>query len=87
MLHEETPSKFELRGAYRVAGSSFAGQLRKMFIILADDHVPDPHTPPSKAPKAGGDKSVKDNKPVKKNKRHAADEGTSASSKKMPATQ
>jgi hypothetical protein len=83
VLEEETPTPQELKGAYRIAGKSFPGRLRKTFIVLADDHVPEPPTPPAKTAKAGGAKD----KVVKKNKRRASDEGTSTTSKKMPSTQ
>jgi len=84
VLHEEVPTKAELKAAYRIAGKSFAGILRKMFIILADDHVPEPHTPPAKAPKAS---VSKDAKAIKQKKRRASDEGSSTATKKIPATQ
>ncbi len=77
---EEPPSHSELRGAYRIAGNSFRGKMRKLFIILADDHVPAASSPPAKAAKPGG-------KDGKANKRKSSADASSATRKKMPSTQ
>ncbi len=76
---EETPPKSELKGAYRIAGKSFPGKLRKTFIVLQDDHVPEASTPPAKAAKPSGSKDGK--------KKHRASGDNSTVQKKMPLTQ
>ncbi len=63
----------ELRPAYRVAGDSFIGRMKRLFIVLDDDVA-------VKQPaKAGTQK--------KTTKRQASGEGGSGSKKKLPSTQ
>jgi hypothetical protein len=79
VLQEETPTNLELKGAYRIAGKSFRGKLRKTFIVLQDDHVPEANTPPAKAAKPGSSKDGK-------KKRRASDDNSTVK-KKIPSTQ
>jgi hypothetical protein len=71
---DPNPTTDELIPAYRVAGESFIGQMRDLFIILDDDEA-------KKQPaKAGSQK--------KKKKRQASGEGDSdVKRKSMPSTQ
>jgi hypothetical protein len=74
---DNTPTTEELMSAYRVAGDSFIGRMKRLFIVLDDDEA-------AKQPwKAAVQK--------KKNKRHASGDGPSGSSgtkkKTLPATQ
>jgi hypothetical protein len=77
------PSYDELKHAYHLAGQSFVGKLKEIFLVLDDDMA-------KKATSSGGRskaaKSAKPSKDVKTNKRHASGD-TGEVRKKIPATQ
>ncbi len=74
VAQDSNPTVEELIPAYRVAGDSFIGRMKTLFIVLDDDEA-------VKQPWKSG--SVK-----KKNKRHASGDNASGSKKKsLPATQ
>ncbi len=70
------PTVEELLPAYRIAGDSFIGNMKRLFIVLDDD------TAKGKPAQSGSQK--------KKNKRQASGDSSnsgSSKSKKMPSTQ
>ncbi len=71
---DPNPTAEELIPAYRVAGESFIGQMRALFMILDDDEAKR--------------KPAKSDSQKKKKKRQASGEGTSDIKRKsMPSTQ
>jgi hypothetical protein len=76
---ETTPPSFEeLKHAYHVAGDSFIGRLKEIFLILDDDAA--------KKPSNAGGKS-KASKNAKAGKRRASGDSSNEVKKKVPATQ
>jgi hypothetical protein len=73
VVQDPNPTVEELLPAYRVAGESFMGQMRSLFIILDDDLA-------KKQPAKSGSQ--------KKKKRQASGEGSvDAKKKSLPSTQ
>ncbi len=78
---QNPPSSEELRHAYHVAGNSFVGKLKELFIILDDDEA-------KKSSSAGGiSKAAKADKAGKANKRRASGDTSGETKKKVSATQ
>ncbi len=83
VTRESPPSFDELRHAYHVAGASFIGKLKQIFVVLDDDQAKKPST-------AGGhNKASKNDKAGKASgsKRRASGDAASETRKKLPATQ
>jgi hypothetical protein len=78
------PSYEELKHAYHLAGQSFVGKLKEIFLVLDDDMA-------KKATNSGGQsKAAKASKPpkeVKGSKRRASGDNSGELRSKVPATQ
>jgi hypothetical protein len=74
----DPPTADELRHAFHLAGNSFVGQLKELFIVLDDDEA--------KRPSTAGGKS-KAEKTAKAGKRRASGGTPTETKKRLPATQ
>jgi hypothetical protein len=85
-MEQVPPTYNELKHAYHLAGQSFVGKLKEVFLVLDDDMA-------KKTSKSGGSKqTTKPGKPAKEvrasaSKRHASGDTSNDVRKKMPATQ
>jgi hypothetical protein len=81
-MEKVPPTYDELKHAYHLAGQSFVGKLKEIFVVLDDDLA-------KKTSKSGGGKqTTKANKPIRDGKkRRASGDVTSDVKKKLPSTQ
>lgn len=87
ICNEQVPPTFdELKHAYHLAGQSFVGKLKEIFLVLDDDLAKKASKSGSKAA-AKATKPVKDSKETKSTKRRASGDGTNDARKKLPSTQ
>ncbi len=86
---EPTPPTFdELRHAYHLAGQSFVGKLKEIFLVLDDDQAKKVSNAGGHAKNAKANKNVKEGqKSGQKTKLRASNDNSSEVKKKVPATQ
>jgi hypothetical protein len=82
-MEKVPPTYDELKHAYHLAGQSFVGKLKEIFLVLDDDLA-------KKTNKSGSKQAAKASKPTKDGKaikRRASRDASSDARKKLPSTQ